>query len=320
MVENLNKDPLDKIAYYPGCSLDSTAVDFNVSLKKLLDVLDVEHVEIDDWNCCGTTPAQNVSSELVLILSARNLFLAKNMGFTDILAPCISCYNKLYKAAYYLNSSSRLKNKKEEETREAIIAGLKDMGFTAEEELGFKVYSVMEFLYLKKDKIREKYNEFKSGGSSPSAGRDLLNRIDPVCYYGCALLRPDSAMRFDDIENPTSMEEILEEVDVRCRDFQFKTECCGAILSLTHKDAVLRLSNIILEGAVESQANCLIVFCQLCQQNLDLRQEQINRSFNKKYRLPVIYITQILGIALGLSPESVMIDKLFVGTEFIKNN
>ena len=320
MEDIINKNGLNKIAYYPGCSLNSTAIDFNISLKKLLDVLGIGYVEIKDWNCCGTTPAQNVSSELVLTLSARNLFMAKKMGLQEILCPCVSCYNKLYKAAYYINSASKLKNIKEEQMRDTIIANLKDMGFDVEGELNFKVYSVIEFLYLKKKTIGAKYNEHKAGGKDSSAASSFLEKLKPVCYYGCALLRPDSALRFDDIEKPTSMEEILEEAGIKCRNFQFKTECCGAILSLTHKNSVLKLSNMILDSALESDANCLIVFCQLCQQNLDLRQAQINKFFHKNYHLPVFYITQLLGMALGLTPQSVMLDKLFVSPELIKNN
>ncbi|MBM3699462.1 MAG: hypothetical protein FJW68_00910 [Actinobacteria bacterium] len=320
MQDTINKNGLNKIAYYPGCSLNSTAIDFNISLKKLLDILDIGYIEIDDWNCCGTTPAQNVSSELVYTLSARNLILAKKMGIQEILCPCVSCYNKLYKAAYYINTASKLKNKKEEQMRDTIIANLKDMGFNVEEELNFKVYSVIEFLYLKKKIIGEKYNEINAGRENLPANRVLLEKLKPVCYYGCALLRPDSALRFDDFEKPTSMEEILEEAGIVCKNFQFKTECCGAILSLTHKNAVLKLSNMILDSALESDANCLVVFCPLCQQNLDLRQDQINKLYKKNYHLPVFYITQLLGIALGLTPRSVMLDRLFVSPEFIKND
>ncbi len=302
---------LNKIAYYPGCSLNSTAIDFNVSLKKLLDVLDIEHIEIDDWNCCGTTPAYNVNEELAALLSARNLMIAKNMGLEDILSPCVSCYNKLYKAAYYINSTSKLKNKREEKIKDSLLNALKDMGFDTEQELNFKVYSIIEFLYLKKAEIGRKFRELKQVNNE-NEEYSILKELMPACYYGCALLRPKDALRFDDVEMPTSMEEILKEVGIECVDFSFKTECCGAILSLSNKDSVLKLSGEVLDNALENNADSLIVFCPLCQQNLDLRQKQINRFNKTRYNLPILYITQVLGVALGLTFKQVMLDRLFV--------
>jgi len=302
-----------RIAYYPGCSLDSTAIDFNVSLKRLMDTLDIEYTEIDDWNCCGTTPANNASELLVATLSARNLLLADQAGLKEILSPCVSCYNKLYKAAHYINSKSELKNKREVHMRDSILKALKDMGFNTRKEFDFKIYSIMEFLYKNKSLIGESFKEQKSGKSKSDFS--IIKKLHPVCYYGCALLRPESAVKFDDPEEPTSMEEILEEVGINCRDFDFKTECCGAILSLSHKNSVLRLSRDILESAVENKADSLIVFCPLCQQNLDMRQKQINRFAKSEYRMPVIYITQVLGIALGLTSKEVMLDKLFIQPE-----
>lgn len=311
MENNHKSDNLDKVAYYPGCSLSSTAIDFNVSLKGLLSVLNIEHTEIDDWNCCGTTPAYNVNEELAATLSARNLLLAKKMGLEDILSPCVSCYNKLYKAAYYINSNNELKNKREKGIRDSILKTLKSMGFNTSQEFNFKVYSIIEFLYLKKAEIGRRFRELKPENDK-SREYSVLKGLTPACYYGCALLRPKDALKFDDIERPTSMEEILKEVDIECRDFSFKTECCGAILSLSHKDSVLKLSGEILDAALESKVDSLIVFCQLCQQNLDLRQKQINRFNKTRYRMPIIYITQVLGVALGLTYKQVMLDRLFV--------
>lgn len=108
-----------KIAYYPGCSLDSTAIDFNISIKKLFEVLGIGLDEIEDWSCCGTTPAQNINKELVVELSARNLKLAEKIGYSEILSPCVSCYCKLFKAASTFKKSG---------------------------EGDFKIYSIVEYL------------------------------------------------------------------------------------------------------------------------------------------------------------------------------
>ncbi|MCL4417538.1 MAG: CoB--CoM heterodisulfide reductase iron-sulfur subunit B family protein [Actinobacteria bacterium] len=315
MTEEFQKDSkLEKIAYYPGCSLNSTAIDFNVSIKNLLKHLDIEFKEIDDWNCCGTTPAHNVSDELSIILSARNLLLAKKMGYENILCPCVSCYCKLLIASQTINSNAKPANKLEEDRRNLVLKELENMGFDINQELDFKVYSIAHFLFLIKEKIRNKFLETRDEVID-SKGVDLLKSLKPVCYYGCVLLRPGYVIKFDSIENPTSMESILKEVGIESLDFSFKTECCGAILSLTNKNIVIELSEKILSAAQEAGANCIIVCCQLCQQNLDLRQSQINKYFKSNYKIPVFYISQILGLALGLSYKDMMIDKLFVGPD-----
>jgi len=302
-----------KIAYYPGCSLNSTSLDFNVSIKRLLEVLGIEYEEIEDWNCCGTTPAHHTNEQLSSALSARNLLLADKMGYDTILSPCVSCYNKLGHAAKIIASDEEGLNDFELEHKRQLVEDLQEMGFKLKENYDFKVYTILNFLLKHRKLIKEKYREVtqKSGSEPPR----ILERLSVACYYGCALLRPREAEKFDDIENPASMEQLLGDVGIGCRKFQFKTECCGAILSLTNKDLVLKLSKDILEMALDCGANSLVVFCQLCQQNLDLRQSQINRHYKKDYRVPVLYLTQVLGMALGLSEKEVMLDRLFVKPE-----
>ncbi|MDD5658786.1 MAG: CoB--CoM heterodisulfide reductase iron-sulfur subunit B family protein [Actinomycetota bacterium] len=300
----------NKIAYYPGCSLNSTAIDFNISITKLLKVLGIGFKEIEDWNCCGTTPAHHTNEELSATLSARNLLLADKMGYDEILCPCVSCYNKLSHAAKMLNTSFSEMNPFEQEKKQQLVSDLKEMGFELKDSYGFKIYSILNYLFEKKELIRQKYLEIsQTSGYNKSS---LLAKIAPACYYGCALLRSNKLLKFDDIENPNSMEILLKDIGITSKSFQFKTECCGAIMSLTHKDLVLKLSKDILEMAYDCKANCIVVFCQLCQQNLDLRQSQINRYFKTEYKIPVLYLTQILGLALGLSEREVMLDKLFV--------
>lgn len=317
MESNPRKNDLNRVAYYPGCSLNSTAIDFNVSTQRLFKLLEINFEEIKDWNCCGTTPAHNISDELSIVMAARNLLLAKKMGYDDVVCPCISCYYKLLKASRYLNSNSEFDKKDDLKKKAEVISLLTEMGFDLNELFDFRVYSIVEFLLLQKNKIRQKYLELQIPDSSV-ARSGILKDLNPVCYYGCVLLRPRDIIKFDDPENPTSMETILEQVSIDCLDFRFKTECCGAILSLTNKDIALGLSRDILDAAVEAGASSMIVCCPLCQQNLDLRQSQINRSFKTDYKIPVFYITQILGLSLGLSARDVMADRLFVEPDFLR--
>ncbi|MDD3777583.1 MAG: CoB--CoM heterodisulfide reductase iron-sulfur subunit B family protein [Actinomycetota bacterium] len=301
---------INKIAYYPGCSLNSTALDYNLSIKKLLDALDIEYEEIEDWNCCGTTPAHHTNEELSAALSARNLLLAKKMGYEQILCPCVSCYIKLTHAANLLNADPEELNEYEQIKRQQLVDDLKDMGLKVEPEYNFKIYSILNFLVEKEELIKKKYQE--AIGNENYRRPQILDRIKPACYYGCVIFRAKEADKFDQTENPMTMERLLKIVGIDSREFQFKTECCGAIMSLTHKDAVLKLSGKILEMTEDCGANCIVLFCQLCQQNLDLRQSQINKAFKTNYHIPVIYITQVLGMALGLSEKEVMLDRLFV--------
>jgi len=317
MVNKFQNNNLNKIAYYPGCTLNTTAIDYNISTKKLLKILDIELKEIEDWSCCGTTPAYNVSEELSIALASRNLLLSKSMGLEDILSPCVSCYSKLLKASNVINSDIELKNIREKKIRSSVFKTLKYMEFDCNQDFNFRIYSIVEFLYLKKDYIRQKYKELKNK-ISYGAEINVLKKLKPVCYYGCLLLRPKDSIKFDDPENPISMEKILEQVDIESEEFQFKTECCGAILSLTHKNIAFELSKNILEAAIDAGANSIIVSCPLCQQNLDLRQSQINKYYKENYDLPIFYITQILGLSLGLSYKDVMIDKLFVEPKYKK--
>jgi heterodisulfide reductase subunit B len=308
---------IKKISYYPGCSLESTAIDFNTSVQKLMKVLRISLEEIPDWNCCGTTPAHNVSKDMTVDLSARNLFLAKKTGFDEILSPCVSCYCKLSEAANILNSEDTSQTGEDiHEKKGRIIDKFKNIISDPDEKFNFRIYSIAEYLLNNNSLIREKYLELKDSVKEPE--RSILENMRPVCYYGCVLFRTDYVPRFDSMENPTSMERVLESVDIKSRDFSFKTECCGAILSLTYKNIVLKLSKKILDTAIEAGANCIIVCCPLCQQNLDMRQGQINRFYKTNYKIPVYYISQVLGMALGLSYRDMMVDRLFVMPEINK--
>lgn len=302
---------IKKISYYPGCSLESTAIDFNTSVQNLMKVLSVSLEEIPDWNCCGTTPAHNVSKDMTIDLSARNLFLAKKTGFDEILSPCVSCYCKLYEAANLLNDEDASQTGKDShEKRDRIIEKYKNIGADPDEKFNFRIYSIAEYLLNNNALVREKYLELKDSVREPE--KSILENMRPVCYYGCVLFRTGYVPKFDSMENPTSMERVLESVDIKSRDFSFKTECCGAILSLTYKNIVLKLSKKILDAAIEAGANCIIVCCPLCQQNLDMRQGQINKFYKTNYKIPVYYISQVIGMALGLSYRDVMVDRLFV--------
>jgi len=136
-------------------------------------------------------------------------------------------------------------------------------------------------------------------------------------YYGCILSRPPEIAQFDDPENPVSMDKVLTAAGIDVRDFAFKMECCGAAFGVPKQEMVNRLSAKVLEMALDAGANCIAVACPLCQQNLDLRQEQVNKTMGSHYNIPIIYFTQLMGLAYGFSPKELGMDKVVVSADKI---
>lgn len=161
-----------------------------------------------------------------------------------------------------------------------------------------KVYHPLEvFLEMGFDKIRERV-------------RKSLKGLKVACYYGCVLTRPPKVAQFDNVEDPQSMDSIVRALGAETIDWSFKTECCGVSMTLTRSDMVLKLSNDILREAKEAGANAITVSCPLCQANLDGRQRQIEETYNTRYGIPILYITQLMGLAFGAYPKELGIQKL----------
>jgi heterodisulfide reductase subunit B len=140
--------------------------------------------------------------------------------------------------------------------------------------------------------------------------RKKLKGLKVACYYGCLLTRPPKIAQFDDVEDPQSMDAIVRILGAETVDWSFKTECCGTSMTLTRSDMVLKLSNDILREAKEAGANAITVACPLCQANLDGRQRQIEESYKTRYGIPILYFTQLMGLAFGAFPKEVGIPKM----------
>ena len=142
-----------------------------------------------------------------------------------------------------------------------------------------------------------------------------LSGLKVVCYYGCLLTRPPSVMQFDICEYPISMDKILKNAGVDVLDWSYKTSCCGAALSLTKTEIILKLIHNIFENAIEVGADAIAVACPMCHSNLDMRQDESNKLFNTDYNIPILYFTQVLGLAFGLTPEDLSLHTHLVETE-----
>lgn len=262
-----------KVSYYPGCSLEGTAKDYAASLKGVCQALGVQLVELEDWNCCGATAAHALDHQVAIGLGARNLVLAEKAGREQLVVPCPLCFNRLKTAEKELLSHP-------EKYREFPYHGrvrISDLAdFLAQDH----------FLRLLRDKVKRP-----------------LNHLKAVCYYGCMASRPPKVTDARDHENPTSMDRILTTIGVEVRPWSYKTDCCGASHLIARRDIVFTLVGRLYEKAVEAGADCIVVSCQMCQANLDLYQDKIIQGLGRSYSLPILYFTELMGLALAL-PEA----------------
>jgi heterodisulfide reductase subunit B len=274
-----------RYAYFPGCSLSSSGYDYNLSLKFVARALGIELVEVRDWVCCGASSAHAISHLLSVALPVLNLSHAEKDGFQKLIAPCLACLSRFKGANVELEHDASLKEK---------IHQVFDYQYQGK----VKVYHPLEvFLEMGLEKIRERI-------------RKKLTGLRIACYYGCVLTRPPKITQFDNVEDPQSMDSIVRTLGATPIEWSFKTECCGVSMTLTRSDMVLKLSNDILREAKEAGADAIAVACPLCQANLDGRQRQIEETYNTRYGIPILYITQLMGLAFGAFPKEVGIQKL----------
>ena len=275
-----------KIGIYPGCSLTGSARDYNESVFALAKVFDIELIQVPDWNCCGATAAHNLNKELSLSLPARNLALAEKNGLDEIVVPCAACYSRLMTTQYELKNHPELKNK---------ISEVIEMVYNGTT----KIINVIEWLdkYIipkLEEKVKKPFN-YKVAN-----------------YYGCLLVRPNKVLNYDRVEDPQTMDIVMNKIGATSIDFPYKTECCGAGLSISRTDIVSKLSGKIIEDAEHRGADAIIVGCPMCHSNLDMRRADINKYWNTEFKIPVLFVTQAIGLAVGLTPEQVGLQRHFV--------
>src|SRR3990172_1641138 len=271
------------VAYYPGCSLHSTAVEFDISTRAACEALGMTLIEPKGWVCCGSSAAHRSAPEAALRLPLENLSLIERSGFKEVTMPCAACFNRHKSAQYEIRHNSRHKAA----TDEALGYAYRDT---------VQVTSLIEAItrHVGPEQVAEK-------------GQRPLKGLRAVCYYGCLLTRPPQVTEAPHPENPTDMDELMAALGVEVLDWSYKTSCCGAAHSLTRPDIVLNLSGGLIEHAREAGADVMVVACPLCHSNLDARQFQMKL----EQPMPVLYFTQLMAVALGL-PEKAALDKNLV--------
>lgn len=272
-----------RYTYYPGCSLHATGVAYEKSIRAVFTKLGAELVELDDWNCCGATAYTSVRKTVAYAISARNLALAAKTG-DDMVAPCSACY--------YVLNRTRQALAEQPELRANVGAALAEAGL--EIGLDTPVRHPLEVLLTDVgiDRIVASQTHSIAG-------------FRPACYYGCQIVRPFPALD-EDPEFPTSMERLLGALGAAPVDFPPKVRCCGGMLVATFPEVARQLCTELTDWALAGGANCIVTVCPLCQSNLDLLNLERRRPRNGgPGPLPVLYFTQLVGLALGCSPEEV---------------
>ena len=276
-----------EFGYYPGCALHGSSNDYEKSIRACMKALNAGLKELDDWICCGATAAHSLNHKLSVALPARNLAIAERDGVGSVLAPCPMCSMELIKAARALRENEQMRREMSE------IVELKVEGKTDVINL-IQVFERIGVEALK------------------SAVKKPLDDLKPACYYGCLLTRPAKVVQFDDCERPRSMESILEALGAAPVSWNYATECCGAGLTMANEATVLELANKILKNAAGSGANCIVVACPMCHVNLDMKQSAVERQYDTEHGLPIYYLSDVVGLALGLNKKELAIDKHFV--------
>lgn len=275
----------DPVAYYPGCSLQGLAVEYDLSTRSVCRALGLSLVELEDWNCCGSTPASLYDPRLSATLAGRNLLLAQKARLETVMTPCPGCLKALKGAIKVHTLDAKAFESALQHPYEGTVRAI----------------SVLQLLYEK-----------VGPHALAQAVQWPLDGLSVVPYYGCLLTRPQASAQFDDPENPVSMDHLLQALGCSVPHFPFKTECCGATSGITRRDVVARLSGRLLDMAQRTGAQAIVVACPLCQQNLDLRQAQAEKAMGGRFGLPVLYLTQVIGWALGLPEQDLGLGKLVV--------
>ena len=273
--------------YYPGCSLQTSASEYDVSAKAVMRALGQPLVEIEDWNCCGATAIEGSSYLLAMALPARTLALANKVG-GQLVATCSSCFLNLFRVKAHVEKDPWLKP-----NLDSILA---EIGLTYNPDL--RVRHLLDVvvndigLEAVKERVRQK-----------------LSGLVVAPYYGCQIVRPYA--EFDGPDLPTSMDQLITALGAEVlTPYMMKTRCCGGSLMTTKKSVATKLVGDILMAARE--ADCIVTVCPLCQLNLDAFQGSASRHVGVSLNVPVMYFTQLIGLAFDLPEEDLKLGNLIV--------
>lgn len=285
---------MTKYIFYPGCAMEASAKAYNDSLMAIKDSLDLELEEVADWNCCGATEYLSISRTPAYALIGRNLALAAKQanGSKTVVASCSACYLNLVKADYKMHESKELNTN----VNEALAAG--GLSYTPG-SLEFRHLLDVINNEIGLDKVKEKVVK-------PLKGL----RVAP--YLGCMVPRPDYNHRFDNAEYPDDLDNLLKALGAEVIDFPLKTHCCGGHMTQISPSTAFELIRRLLEAADQYKADLMVTVCPMCQMNLDAFQNEANQSLHTNFKMPVLFFTQLMGVAFGKDPNELGFGKEIV--------
>ncbi len=283
--------------YYPGCSLERNASAYHESAMAVADVLDIGFTEVEDWNCCGATEYMALDLLPAFSLISRNLALAaeQKVNGNHLVAPCSACFLNLSKTDRYLRDSPELAA----QVNEALAAG----GLHYEPG-SIRIRHLLDIIV----------NDVGFEAVANKVTKPLYNlRLAP--YYGCLVVRPVRKTPFDNPEYPTSLDRLMRIIGAKVVDYPLKAQCCGGHMTQIKENTALEIIRRLLKNAADYEADAIVTLCPMCQLNLDAYQDNVNKHFGTNYKIPILYFTQLLGLAFGLSAK-----KLGFGKEFVNAN
>ena len=277
----LIEDAENAVAYYPGCSLESTASEFDESTQEVAKAIGLPLIEPEGWVCCGSSPAHREDPDAALKLPMENLALFEKSGFKEVTMPCAACFNRHKAAQYEIRNHEGVKAKID-----------KAIDYEYKDKVHVSTLAEAILNHVGTTTIAEKVKKPLTG-------------LKVVCYYGCLLTRPPQVTEVEHPENPTDMDSLMSALGAEVLDWSYKTVCCGASHSAVRPDIVISLSGNIIKHAQETGADAIVVACPLCHLNLDARQIQMELT----KPMPILFFTQLMALALGLPEKSAMLKK-----------
>jgi len=275
----------NEIAYYPGCSLHSTAVEFNMSAKAAAEVLDLKLVEPKGWTCCGSSPAHKLNPDDAVRMPMENLALIERSGFHEVAVPCAACFSRFRTALHEIREDPALKERVD-----------KAIGYQYQDTV-----EVKSLLDIMAERVGVKAIADKV--------QKPLEGLKVACYYGCLLTRPPKITEAPHYEYPRNMDRVVNALGAEAVDWDGKTRCCGAGLAITVPERAIELCRWLIEQARAAGADCIAVACPLCHANLDGRQLQMK---DLEQKMPVLYFTQLMALAFGVQPKAAGLHKNLV--------
>lgn len=284
----------DRVAYYPGCALEGTGHAYNRSTKAVGKALGLKLDEVKNWNCCGAMEVKNIDPKIQTYLSSRVMSIAANeMGHDVVMAPCNGCYHNLKKAEYDLEHDGG--------SREVVDRLSARAGHETYEAGQVETIHALDWIKdgIGEDGLREKI-------------KNSLQGVKIANYYGCMYTRPrhifpekDKGPGSDSTSEPHFMDDLLAAAGAENVDFPLKTACCGGAHTLSDSDISTKLVLNILEAAEAAGADVIATECPTCHSGLEMHQIRAEKRLGRKTTVKILYFTQLLGVALGLSPRKV---------------